>query len=130
MLFQKDQKLIDKDTAVWLGNIGALGISKTNYFITGGLRVVGCINNKIIVHQTALKGKDGILRLRRPTYVDVWFWLWRNKKKVIEPIFSEDEENRWTFRQDPSPCDCGLYDDPEDAIIKAIDWLRTTIKTL
>lgn len=57
-----------------------------------------------------------------PTYIEVWLWLWREKKKWIDASFSLDEDN-WTFMQNPSPCDCGLYPDPEEAIIKAIEYL-------
>lgn len=57
-----------------------------------------------------------------PTYLEVWIWLWREKKKCIDIVFSEDEDG-WTFMQNPSPCDCGLYQDPEEAIISAINYL-------
>ena len=57
-----------------------------------------------------------------PSYLEVWLWLWREKKKDIDIIFSADEGG-WTFMQNPSPCDCGLYDDPEEAIIAAIEYL-------
>ena len=57
-----------------------------------------------------------------PTYLEVWLWLWREKKKCIEVCFSLDEGN-WTFMQNPSPCDCGLYNDPEEAVIAAIEYL-------
>lgn len=59
-----------------------------------------------------------------PTYLEVWLWLWREKRKWIEIVFSEDEDG-WTFMQNPSPCDCGLYNDPEEAIIAAIEHLVT-----
>lgn len=57
-----------------------------------------------------------------PTYLEVWLWLWKEKKKWIDVSFSLDEGN-WTFMQDPSPCDCGLYNDPEEAIESAIKFL-------
>lgn len=57
-----------------------------------------------------------------PFAMEVWLWLWREKKKWIDVSFSLDEGN-WTFMQNPSPCDCGLYNDPEEAIIAAIEYL-------
>lgn len=57
-----------------------------------------------------------------PTYLDAWLWLWREKKKWIDIIYSLDEDG-WTFGQNPSPCDCGLYSDPEEAIEAAIDYI-------
>lgn len=60
--------------------------------------------------------------INAPAPTDVWLWLWREKKKDIDITFSADEGG-WTFMQNPSPCDCGLYDDPEEAIIAAIDYL-------
>lgn len=66
----------------------------------------------------------GYYEIPAPTYMEVWLQLWREKRKCIEIIFSEDEDG-WTFMQNPSPCDCGLYQDPEDAIIAAIEYLVT-----
>lgn len=57
-----------------------------------------------------------------PLVMDVWLWLWREKKKDIDITFSTDEGG-WTFMQNPSPCDCGLYNDPEEAIEAAIKYL-------
>lgn len=57
-----------------------------------------------------------------PTYIEVWLWLWREKKKWIDVSFSLDEDG-WTFMQNPSPCDCGLYSDPDEAIEAAIKYL-------
>ena len=67
-------------------------------------------------------GGDDDYLISAPYVMDVWLWLWREKKKDIDITFSADEGG-WTFIQNPSPCDCGLYDDPEEAIIAAIDYL-------
>lgn len=70
----------------------------------------------------SLSDLDELGYISCPTYLSTWLWLWREKKKWIDVSFSLDEDN-WTFMQDPSPCDCGLYTDPEEAIIAAIEYL-------
>lgn len=58
-----------------------------------------------------------------PTYLEVWLWLWREKKIPID-LCSVDNE-RWAYFEQGINIsrDGYIYRDPEEAIIAAIDYL-------
>lgn len=58
-----------------------------------------------------------------PTYLEVWLWLWREKKIPID-LCSVDNE-RWAYFEQGINIsrDGYIYCDPEEAIIAAIDYL-------
>lgn len=62
----------------------------------------------------------------RPTYLDVWLWLWREKKNAIPADYFGYENNYWSSCV---PLGDGRFEffeplhDPEEAIIKAIDYV-------
>lgn len=66
-----------------------------------------------------------------PTYIDVWLWLWREKKKSISIICDEDDrlEANWYVNAEKLIGGIGsfteqvFFEDPEDAIIAAIEYL-------
>lgn len=53
-----------------------------------------------------------------PTYLEVWLWLWRKKKIAVEADYSL-QHGYWI-----NGGICGeSFEDPEDAIIEAIEYL-------
>lgn len=60
-----------------------------------------------------------------PTYLDVWLWLWREKKICINCNY--DKYNMlpmwWCTNEDGINYNTPNYDDPEEAIISAIDFI-------
>lgn len=58
-----------------------------------------------------------------PTYIDAWMWLWREKGIRIE-VCELDERATWSTYIKPILIeeDSG-YQDPEEAIVKAIEYL-------
>lgn len=54
----------------------------------------------------------------KPTYIEVWLWLWREKKRVIDLMYSKC--GMWQCVTD---YDCQYHKDPEDAIVAAIEYL-------
>lgn len=50
------------------------------------------------------------------TYIDVWLWLWREKKRNVTPIPTSPWDGFWSSEG-------GKYPDPEEAIIAAIEYL-------
>lgn len=68
-----------------------------------------------------------------PTYMEVWLWLWREKKIPIECVKNWTTTNNWYFNivdlvkltdtTDIESSDYSLYSDPEEVIIKAIEFL-------
>lgn len=67
-----------------------------------------------------------------PTYLEVWLWLWREKKMPIECVKDWTTSN-WYFNivdlvkltdtTGVESSDYLLYSDPEEAIISAINYL-------
>lgn len=62
-----------------------------------------------------------------PTYLEVWLWLWREKGIYIDiaHYYSSDEVTIFDNKYNEIKyIDCiGKYRDPEEAIIKAIEYL-------
>lgn len=64
-----------------------------------------------------------------PTYLDVWFWLWRERKIEILPAYDEYGCVRISFGQDCEPKILRFHNgksvshDPEEAIIAGIEYL-------
>lgn len=52
-----------------------------------------------------------------PYVMEAWLWLWREKKRVIEPTHCGEG---WIV---PMFGVVGFYNDPEEAIIAAIEYL-------
>lgn len=61
--------------------------------------------------------------ITKPTYIDVWLWLWMEKKIRIELVIDDitdksypivNRQHDWLFDSD---------EDPEESIIAAIDYL-------
>lgn len=52
----------------------------------------------------------------RPTYLEVWLWLWREKKINVTPIVTSGIIEFWSR-------DGGIHFDPEEAVIAAIEHL-------
>lgn len=52
-----------------------------------------------------------------PYAMDIWLWLWREKKIVIEPVYCKEG---WTVLTHGVQ---GFFNDPEEAIIGAIEYL-------
>lgn len=112
-------KIVSFEEAKYLKEAGyPQGLSRFLYN-KDGYKEAGSLLSRYECEQLNL---DTSTKIDAPYAVDVWFWLWREKKKWIDVSFSLDEGN-WTFMQNPSPCDCGLYNDPEEAIIAAIEYL-------
>lgn len=63
-----------------------------------------------------------------PTYLEVWLWLWREKKIAIPADYFGYENNYW---ESCVPIDNDKFEffshmkDPEEAIIAAIEYLVT-----
>lgn len=63
-----------------------------------------------------------------PTYLDVWLWLWREKKIAIPADYFGYENNYW---ESCVPIGNDKFEffspmrDPEEAIIKSIEYLVT-----
>lgn len=53
-----------------------------------------------------------------PTYLDVWLWLWREKKSIIQVLF----DGEW-YCQSTTANQAFSSSDPEEAIIAAIEYL-------
>lgn len=62
-----------------------------------------------------------------PTYLEVWLWLWKEKKIYIDiaHYYNSDEITVWDTNYKPIDCiDCfNKYTNPEDAIAEAINRL-------
>lgn len=65
-----------------------------------------------------------------PYYMDVWLWLWREKKSAISLVCDEHELiNSWYVSAKKLTGDIGsfteqiFFNDPEEAIIAAIEYL-------
>ena len=54
------------------------------------------------------------LKVAQPSYFEVCLWLWREKKCNVMPIPTSPFDGFWSSEG-------GKYDDPEEAIIAAID---------
>lgn len=61
----------------------------------------------------------------RPTYIEVWLWLWREKKikTLLSPVFDDDGNDRDKVWIAIEAKEFDEYDDPEEAIIAAIEYL-------
>lgn len=62
------------------------------------------------------KTKIGIEFFERPTYMELWLWLWREKGIKLQNGFNS--VYIW-----PMGVSIGDYEDPEEAIISAIEHL-------
>lgn len=56
-----------------------------------------------------------------PTYIEVWLWLWREKHIALDLIF--DDVCNCTWDVVPDDLVCIEKDDPEEAIVEAINYL-------
>lgn len=67
--------------------------------------------------------------IEAPSYVDVWFWLWREKKFPISLMCDEHPDlMQWYPHSDitgeiGSFTDTVFFDDPEEALVEAIDYI-------
>lgn len=76
----------------------------------------GKLLNVVTVHFVDDKEKFCVA----PSYLEVWLWLWREKKTWIEVLnFSED----FFVNINQKPQSGVVFDDPEVAIIAAIEYL-------
>lgn len=115
----QEEKLINDKTAKWLGNIGGLGY--TEYFLNGSLKVVGCVSNKIILRPVNCPNKEyTYIHINRPTYMQVWMWLWREKKQSI--TLTQDSNDKWEADIFSGKAYI-TKSDPEEAIIAAIEYI-------
>ena len=61
-----------------------------------------------------------------PSYIEVWMWLWRNKKIFFSPCrnsidIEESQDGMWMYAKEVAELDS--IDDTEEAIIIAIRYL-------
>lgn len=73
--------------------------------------------------------RDFSLCIDAPYTMQVWLWLWREKGIYIDiaHYYSSDEATIWDKKYNKiKSIDCfGKYQDPEEAIIAAIEYLVT-----
>lgn len=73
-------------------------------------------------------GIDGPL-IEAPTYIDVWLWLWREKKFPISlmcdehPLVMQWYPHSHKTGELGSFTDTVFFDDPEEALVEAIDYI-------
>ena len=88
------------------------GITKHGYWIKnsteGEMVKYGDIVNSI------MRGKDDNI-VDIPTYMEVWLWLWREKKIAIDINYSLMNGKYYN--------EAYMYDDPEQLIIDSIDYM-------
>lgn len=72
--------------------------------------------------QTVYDPEEG--EIIAPTYFEVWLWLWREKKFDISICFPNATGTKWFCdNESEGYCFTNECDDPEEAIIAAIDYL-------
>lgn len=69
------------------------------------------------------KGRDFEELLNAPTYLDVWLWLWREKRFPIDAECMEKLQRKVVYNIWENGILSERYDDPEEAIIAAINYL-------
>lgn len=58
-----------------------------------------------------------------PTYLEVWLWLWREKRFPIDAECMEKLQRKIAYNIWENGILSERYDDPEEAIISAINYL-------
>lgn len=100
----------------------ANAIAKAGYWGKYGHR---CEVQEIVdSEQLLLKADYSLLSMRVPTYMQVWLWLWREKKIHIEIVERQDNETV-AYVGNGRDTKRFLKHDPEEAIIAAIEYLIT-----
>ena len=61
----------------------------------------------------------------RPTYLNVWRWLWREKKYRIEIAIDKSTDKAYPIINNHTDFIFDSEEDPEEAIIAAIEYLAT-----
>lgn len=85
-------------------------------------------NENTIQHHSMI-GLYEDIECAAPTYLDVWLWLWREKKIRIETgdmgIYKIYDATEWVDNYGYHLIDLSnnVLNDPEEAIVKAIDYL-------